>query len=243
MKEQLIYLSPKAKIALVVVAAFLFLTSITLVTYLLFRHPNGVENIISASLALAQACATACGFIIVLFFSRFSMNLDDIKQRNDNFLAQDLPEAMHNVEYAIAPPAQKRSTAPGGLRKTKVEVSFTEGTNLALYRVHAYGMEQNMSVMFNVKRIVISYQFPMAPISDWPAFQQRFAMTVAGAEHAGYRMEWREVVADDIGPHRMELRALGNLSEEFLVNPLDKLFTCNDIAIMTRSIIKCRLPA
>jgi hypothetical protein len=238
MKDQAIYISAPAKIAIGGLVTFLFVSSFGLSLYLLLQHPTGMDNIISSAISLAQTCATAAGFLIVLFFSRFSMNLNDLRERSDRFLADDIPRAFEAIDYVPAPMGQRATTRLADSRRVKVVLSFVRGTNLAVYRVDGHGITQQLSIMLNVRRMVVSYVFPAVFDHEDAQLDAAFGLTVAGAQHAGYLMEWRRVPGDDIGPDRLELRALVNLPEDFLIHPAERLFRCNDIAIMTRSIMK-----
>src|SRR5690606_26587135 len=112
--------------------------------------------------------------------------------------------------------------------RVKLEISFVRGTNYGNYRVEGFGLVQNVNVMLNVKRMVVSYAFP----ADYPIEAEQtkaaFGYVIDGAVHAGYQMEWREMGGED--DKRIELRCFVNLKDDFLSNGLERLFWSSDVA-------------
>lgn len=241
MKDQIVYISPGARIFIAITVIFIFLCSATLVGYLLLNNPSGLENIVTAGISLAQTCATAVGFLVVIFFSRFSANLDDLRQKSDRLFETDLPASFALIDYEMAEPSKLPSSDLARNGRTEVLTGFVRGTNLAKYRIGAHGTSQDLGVMMNVRRLVVSYQFGPDFKYDSEAVKAVFAYVIAGAEHSGYQMQWTPMAKDHYGEVRVELRAMRNLDEDFLVNPILKLFICNDLAIMTRAVMRCRL--
>ena len=239
MKDQIIYVSHGARIFIAAVVAFVFLCSISLVTYLLLQNPNGVENIVSAGISLAQTSATAVGFLVVLFFSRFSANLSDLREKSDRFFMEDIPASFATIDYEMEEPSSLPSPDLRARGRAKVLTGFVRGTNLARYRVEALGKVQKMGIMMNINRVVVTYEFePGLRFRDEDVLAV-FEHATGGAAESGYTISWRLMGEDHYGQARVELRAARNLDDEFLLNPVQKLFICNDIAIMTRAVIAC----
>lgn len=240
MKDQIIYLPGKAKAFIFLLVAIIFSCSVGLVAYLLIVHPSGTENVVAASIALANTCAAAVGFLVVLTFSRLSVDVNGLREKTDRFFVSELPGAFPLVDYKT-PDFSK--TAAKELEKATLAdcaMSFVRGTNLATYRISAFGFTQQLNVMLNVRRLVISYHFPADTDLADPRFVEIFDYTIKAAEHTGYQTEWRNMPADALAPARVELRTLVNLPDDFLVNAVDRLFWSNDVAIMTRAVMKCR---
>jgi hypothetical protein len=222
MKDQIVYVSHGARVFIAGIVAFVFLCSICLVAYLLLQNPNGVENIVSAGISLAQTSATAVGFLVVLFFSRFSANVNDLREKSDRFFTDDIPTSFATIDYEMAKP----STAPSpDLRlngRTQVLTGFVRGTNLARYEINALGKVQYIGVMMNIRRIVVTYEFDAGLRFNDADVQAVFEHATVGASHSGYSMTWHMMAADHYGGTRVELRATRNLEDDFLLNPAQK---------------------
>ncbi len=238
MREQIVYLSPAAKIAIALIVAFVFLCSASLVAYLLWAHPSGRENLVAAGIALANTAATGLGFLVVLLMSRLSASVEDLRGKTDRFLLEELPGAFRTIDYDAPQFSPGRAPRLEEMTRVTTEISFVRGTNFGNYRIKGFGLEQTMNVMVNVKRMIVSYAFP----ADYPVEDEKvksaFGFVIDGAIHAGYQMEWREMGGSE--DRRIELRAFVNLREDFLSNALERLFWSTDVAIMTRSVLRAR---
>lgn len=238
MREQIVYLSAPARIALALIVAFVFLCSASLVAYLLWTHPSGRENIVAAGIALANTAATGLGFIVVLLMSRLTADVDDLRAKTDRFLLDELPDAFRTIDFVAPGFSSGKAPRLDDATRVKLEISFVRGTNYGNYRVEGFGLVQNVNVMLNVKRMVVSYAFP----ADYPIEAEQtkaaFGYVIDGAVHAGYQMEWREMGGED--DKRIELRCFVNLKDDFLSNGLERLFWSSDVAIMTRSVMRAR---
>ncbi|HCO53403.1 MAG TPA: hypothetical protein DIT93_00100 [Pelagibacterium sp.] len=238
MREQLLYLSGPARAIVMAIVAVVFSCSLGLVAYLLWIHPTGNENIVVASISLANTAATAIGFLVVLLMSRVSVDVEGLKKSTDRFMLEELPDAFKAVDYGVPPIGTAEAPSIQSASNVKTAFSYVRGTSMARYEVEAFGMVQHVTVMLNVRRIVVAYAFPPTYRIEDQEIRQAFEYAEKGAQHAGYQTEWRMMGSGE--QRHLEFRALVNLPQDFLTHSAERLFWSNDMAIMTRSVLKSR---
>jgi len=239
MRDQIIYMPRHIRFFALTILGLSCLVSFGLVGYLLYWRPNGAENIVAASIGLAQASATAFGVLFVLLYSRFSMRAQDTARRTDEFLAEDMPRALKLVDFVRPPFHERPRETLDAATRTKVQISYVLGSHAARYRISAHGLEQELFVMLNVRKLVVVYEFAADWIERLDAVKATFDFVTEGARHTGYTVEWRQMQNHESGTAHLELRALLSLGDNFIVDPLERRFISTDIAIMTRAAMQC----
>jgi hypothetical protein len=154
----------------------------------------------------------------------------------DRFLTGQMAEALCAVEYA-APDVQ----APAPLsaqRLTRVRCRHADGASDALYYVTAFGAVLTMLVQLNVWRFVVVYSLPETTEFDLPILRTRLERWQIGAEHAGWKIGWRQSIEPEHGQRRIvEIYCYANAPRTFLEDAREQLFWRTDIVQMTRALI------
>ncbi len=235
--EHILYIPRRAKIVITVLAIFFFLLSIAVVLFLLNEKVDA--GVVTTGLTLAQTCAAGLGVIAIVFYTRFNVNVSFLKNRTEDFLIREIPEALRIVDYKEANFGEiTQSYRPNPLEtKTRIMVSYDKGNHYCQYRVLAYGVDQKIYVQANVKRFVVSY-FLDADLGGEADMRQRLSYVVGAAEAAGYRYSYEDVHDTAHGSVSAQLRLFRDLPDDFLVNASERLFIANDLASMTRAFIR-----
>lgn len=100
-------------------------------------------------------------------------------------------------------------------------------------------MEQDINVMANVRKLAVSYKLPFDYDVADPALDTAFEFATVGARHSGFQIQWLAHRVPDQAP-AVELRCLLILDKPLIADAGERLFWANDIALMTRSVMKCR---
>ena len=235
--EHLLYIPLRAKVIITTVAVLFFLASITIVLFLLVTRVDA--GLVTTGLTLAQTCAAGLGVIALVFYTKFSVNVDFLKNKTETFILKELPEAMRIIEYQEDNFHNLDSNFfPKPIVATaKIAIKYDKGNHYCQYRVSAYGIDQRIYLQINVKRLVVSY-FIDAGVD----IQNRLEYVVRAAETAGYTYKYESVHDSASGCVSAQLRMFRTLPDDFLVNAGERLYVANDFASMTRAMIRA-LPA
>jgi hypothetical protein len=92
-----------------------------------------------------------------------------------------------------------------------------------------------MQVQLNVHRFVVVFRVPAIDALDAAGLQPRLERWRIGAEHAGWRIGWRDAVAPDDPKQRyVETYCYAFAEPGFLEDDLQQLYWRTDIVQMTR---------
>jgi hypothetical protein len=174
--------------------------------------------------------------------------LETAQQQIEAFLTGQMLEALRSVDYAMPPlAAAPQSVALAEVARARVELSHVRGASDAIYLVTAFGDELLMQVQLNVWRLVVVYRVPASQAVDAANLASRLERWRIGAEHAGWRIGWREMARPDEAEERLvETYCYATAAEDFLDRPRCQLYWRTDIVQMTRYFMlearRCGVP-
>lgn len=161
-----------------------------------------------------------------------------LRNITDDFLVSELPTAFRVIgspPYEVSVGCELRLE---DVTDTKVAIGFYRGSHLANYRISSLGSVLDLNVMLNVRKLVVSYKLPLEYGADNPAVSNCFLFATEGAKHTGFDVHWLDQRVPGQAPVT-ELRALIKMDKGFLGDAEERLFMANDVALMTRSVIRC----
>lgn len=163
--------------------------------------------------------------------------IEDIRRRIDEFLTGLMAEALRAVDCR-SPPYGCSSVPLSEAVRGEVQVSHVCGNPDANYLLRAFGDTLHMQIQLNVYRLVVVYIIPAHGALDSSALQPRFARWEIGANHAGWRIGWRDTVdVETAGARRVEVYCYAMLPEDFLQCENHQLYWMNDVVQMTRALL------
>lgn len=235
--EHLIYIPRRAKIGITLLAVFVFLISVSIVFLSIFTKADA--GLVSASLTLAQTCAAGLSVIALIFYTKLSVSVGFLRDRTASYLVKEIPEAFRIIDYN-EPGFQELTDFyfPKKLNSNvKILIRYNDRNHYCQYRISAYGLEQRLYVQVNVKRIVISYFIDERIIKD-SDIKSRIDYVTNAAEIAGYSFKYESIHDSAENSVTTQLRLFRTLSDEFLMNSGERLYIANDLASMTRALIR-----
>lgn len=177
-----------------------------------------------------------------------AVGIEAAQQRIEEFLTGQMLEALRSVDYAMprfAASPQRATLAEAA--RARVELAHVRGAADAIYLVAAFGDELLMQLQLNVWRLVVVYRVPATPALDAASLASRLERWRIGAEHAGWRIGWREATSPEAADERyVETYCYATAAEDFLDNPRQQLYWRTDIVQMTRYFMlearRCAVP-
>jgi hypothetical protein len=167
------------------------------------------------------------------------LTCDDARRETEDFLTVQMPASLAAVEYEM-PKFSDEAETPNlaHAMRAQVEVRHVTGTSDAAYLVRAFGEELLMKLQLNVRRFVLLYFVPVVPPLGSSSIAPHFERWAVGAEHAGWRIGWRDAAAPTEPDQQwVETYCYANLEPDFLTSDLHKLYWRTDIVQMTRYFI------
>lgn len=235
--EHLVYIPRRAKIAITVLAVVIFAISVSIVVFSLLTKAD--VGLVTTSLTLAQTCAAGLSVIALIFYTKFSVSVAFLKERTASYLVQEIPDAMRIIAYdedGFRELTSHYEPKPVS-SNTKIFIQYNEGNHYCQYRVLAYGIDQRIYVQVNVKRMVVSYFLDSKAVED-AEIKLRLDYVVKAAEAAGYTYKYEQVHDSADRSVTTQLRLFRSLQDEFLMNSGERLYVANDLASMTRALIR-----
>lgn len=235
--EHLVYIPRRSKIIITILAILIFFISISVV---LFSLVNKVDSgLVTTALTLAQTCAAGLSVIALIFYTKFSVSVPFLRERTSSYLVREIPHALQIVDYAEDDFQElTASYVPKPVSsKTKILIKYDEGNHYCQYRILAYGVDQRLYVQVNVKRMVVSYFLSTVTVDD-EELRRRLEYVVQAAETAGYTFKYEQVHDSADKSVTVQLRLFRSLPDEFLMNAGERLYVANDLASMTRALIR-----
>ncbi|MGY6536062.1 MAG: hypothetical protein ACXIVG_12005 [Pararhodobacter sp.] len=197
-----------------------------------FMHQPERETYVLTAMALAQVAASGLVLVLIVFYSRREVGMTGMRKRNDAVLAEELPNALRKmVRHA---PFGRDTGKPVTLK-----VDYEPGDVMAGYEIAVNGATLRMRVTFNVRRMVVIYFFPCAEPGTEKVLEKKLEGVITGAENAGYtaKVRFNPIDYKESGAYNTLFFYNNALPDDFLLDPLHKLFWLTDVAIMTRSIM------
>lgn len=235
------------RVVVVSVVALLFALSVGLLLLAVYRPER--EGWADPAAAFAETSGTAFLVLLLLFFIERGQRLPRVEALSNRFFVDDLPRALEKIAY-VEPrhaPWHRGWTRSARLRsRVAIEISHASGSYRAEYIVTADAITVAMTVELNVQRLGIVYLIPGGEGADAAATFGALADTFEGARDAGYHIGvprdlglGEEALRERLGWPRCLNQALHRaLGEGFLYDPVMRQFVAQDIAIMTRSLIR-----
>jgi len=235
--DNLIYIPAKAKFLIIILGVLTFLISIAIVFYSLIYQID--IGIVTTALTLAQTCAAGLSVIALVFFTKFSVDVDDLRSRMTHFLTEELPKSLNIVQYEDSgfQKLNRNYSPPNMLSQTEIEIDHHKGHHYCQYKIYAYGICLRAYVQINVHRIVVSYYLGTDPSKE-EFYKEKLDYVVSGSVAAGFSYEYKMVHDRADGSDTLQLRMFRQLSEEFLMKPAERLYVANDFSSMTRALIR-----
>ena len=233
--------------ALLAVVAALFALSVALLA-LSVSVPEREGWAVPAA-AIAETSGTACLVLLVLFFVERGQDVPRVEALSDRFFVDDLPRAFEKMAYVEprhVPWHRGWTRSPRLASRVEIEVSHARGSYRAGYVLRVDGLAVALEVELNVQRMNVVYLIGARPGDDPAAAFGALADTFEGARNADYRLGVPRDASEDEAVLRQHLdwgacmqqalhRALG---EGFLYDPVMRQFMAQDLAIMTRSLLR-----
>lgn len=162
-----------------------------------------------------------------------TLPIEEARARVERILTRDMVESLETVEYALPPFAEApRETTLAEAKRGQVALRHVRGASDAHYLVAAFGDELLMQLQLNVWRLVVVYRIPASDSLDAAGLSARLERWRIGAEHAGWKIGFRDSVEP---PQRwVDTYAYAMGPEDFLANDLQQLYWRTDIVQMTR---------
>ncbi len=200
---------------------------------------RGVSDpLVSVTLTTFQTSAFATAFWLVFMIGQKAQSREDLLGQISEVLLVELPSSIRS--YSMQEPklevigGRHRQAPPSNISEFKI--AHARGTTTAVYEMTWFMQPIRMYIQMNVTRISVVY---MLPESTNARFSEMFSSTIIGAKSAGWDVHeygvqkshyWNEEASF------AELAALRMMNDEFLHDPIQRLFITNDIAAMTLSV-------
>ena len=120
--------------------------------------------------------------------------------------------------------------------RASVRIAHVTGTPDARYLVHGLRGRLELNVQLNVYRLTVVYRIPAQKDRVSAALQARFAHWTRSAADAGWRIEWREALDDEIA-HAIEIFCHAALPVDFLQDERHQVYWITELARMTRGFL------
>lgn len=197
----------------------------------LFMEKDGYETYLLTSIALAQVSSSGLVFILVIFYSRKELGVRGLKSKSDNFLQRELVESLRKMDW-------HDRFGPKSANLLKVSVTHESGALICAYTIEVPNAKLCVRLVFNVRRIVVIYLLD-SDSGTYGDVELAFEPTISGAQSAGYTVAIRQKVDPPYGGPKVTSLTFYNetLKEDFLLDPLERLFWSQDISLMTRDVL------
>jgi hypothetical protein len=165
-----------------------------------------------------------------------NLTVAEAQRRIEDFLTEQMPEALRAIEYRLAPFDSEPS--PDSLADCalgRVKLRHVVGASDCTYLVAAFGDALVVQVQLNIHRFVVVYRVPVREALDAASLQPRLERWRIGAEHAGWTIGWRDALGHDESAQRLvEIYCYAFAKPDFLDDALQQMYWRTDIVQMTR---------
>jgi hypothetical protein len=162
-----------------------------------------------------------------------AMTIEEARVRVESILTSDMIESLEAVEYELPPfSSAPRATTLADAKRGRVAIRHVKGAADAHYLVEAYGDALLMQLQLNLWRMVVVFRVPAADALDATSLGARLERWRIGAEHAGWKIGFRDAFEP---PRRwVDTYAYAMGPEDLLENELQLQYWRTDIVEMTR---------
>lgn len=219
MDRFLIYAPNWVKNCAAVLLVVLFATAFGVSAHALLTGQN--RDLITPAFSAAQAAAVGIIILGVISFTERDASPKALLAKSKGWLHHTLKDALERV------------TLDG--RRLTVKIVETPEDIFVKYAVSdplAANDALEMQVFLNVKRLWVYYSFPARAAADRESTARALKVTFEGAKGAGYELS--QVDGDD----RVEFHLSAPIDSDFLMKPTEQLYWAQDIASMTRSLVR-----
>jgi hypothetical protein len=161
------------------------------------------------------------------------MTIEAARARVERVLTRDMVESLEAVEYELPSfAAAARETSLAEAKRGRVALRHVKGAADAHYLVEAFGDALLMQLQLNLWRMVVVYRAPSRDALDAAGLAARLERWRIGAEHAGWKIGFRDAAEP---PRRwVDTYAYAMGPEDLLENELRLQYWRTDIVQMTR---------
>lgn len=161
------------------------------------------------------------------------MTIEAARIRVERILTVDMVESLETVEYELPPfSSAPRVTTLAEAKRGRIALRHVQGAADAYYLVEAFGDALLMQLQLNLWRMVVVYRVPAADGLDAASLATRLERWRVGAEHAGWKIGFRD--AFDPPRRWVDTYAYAMGPEDLLDNELQLQYWRTDITQMTR---------
>ena len=170
------------------------------------------------------------------FCSLTMLTIADAQQRTEEFLTDQMLQALRSVEYEIPSfESAPIDTMLAAATRGTVDIRHVHGASDATYLIQAFGDELLMQLQLNVHRLVVVYRVPARDALDAATLAVHLERWRIGAEHAGWKFGWRDAPLRGNDARRwVETYCYAFATADFLENEPEQLYWRTDIVQMTR---------
>jgi hypothetical protein len=161
------------------------------------------------------------------------MTIEEARAQVEHILTVCMVESLEAVEYELPPfSATARAMTLAEAKRGRVALRHVEGAADAHYLIEAFGDALLMQFQLNLWRMVVVYRVPATDALDAAGLSTRLERWRIGAEHAGWKIGFR----DSFDPPRrwVDIYAYAMGPEDLLKNDLRLQYWRTDIVEMTR---------
>ena len=224
-----IHVPKSIRIITLLILGIVLLGSVFMAVYFLKNEtpatPKFTEWIL-LSISLVQMALTGFAVALILFYTERELGTDALRQKTDQFLEDLMPKMLRDV----SPSYEGRHE---GCKVTKLGRSDIFG---AAYLLEAGGHSLRVWVGLNVNRLIVIYW--LAVDDDEGRFIEQikgiYRYTFGGAEKVGFATFYEPIRLPD-GGRAISIWSSVRQGENLLLQPSDRLFWMQDIAMMTES--------
>jgi len=192
---------------------------------------DGFETYLLTAIALAQVSSSGLVFVLVVFYSRKELGVRGLIAKSDIFLEKEVQNRLLKMDW-------HDKLGPSRKEGLKLATTHHKDALICTYDIEVPNGRLCMRLVFNVRRLVVIYflEGRQGTIED---IETAFEPTISGALSAGYKVTTRIEVAGPFGSTKAASMTFYNetLKEDFLLDPLERLFWSQDISLMTRDVL------
>lgn len=228
--RQFAYLPHYAKTAILI--CFIFLTAVSGLAVAFAIHSHEGSEFIVVFLSVCQTAVFGLVFTIFVVLARQDNNRKFMVGLADKFFEPYLLEALS----AISIPSLSVTGFEVSSKRSDI---FGREISLIAKRDHATDrrdMRVKIWVGLNVYKIIVIYFVPCDPDASPKTIEEKFSYCFGGLQHAGHKVNFERTSID--GESLVSIWYSVEASPDFLMDPGQKLFWAQDIAMGTESFLR-----
>jgi len=204
----------------------MFIISILSSFTFLYNNYNGM---ITYSLAIAQGSSGAFLLVLILLYSQRDENVSGFIKSSDDFLAIHVKRSLSLIS------CPEESAQNFSVIESNKKDIFGRQYNLVSGHINL-----RIWIGVNVKKIFVIYFVKSDETEDFVEKLKRiYQFTFGGAQHVGFMSHYESAVVE--GENIVSIWLTTPTSIDLLIDPREKLFWSQDIAMMTESFLRTSL--